>query len=134
MTLMTRLCPLSLALNFKLFFRQEDVYWAHPHCPPTGQGTQGWRGGSTGTRSSASCLRPLLTWKPSRADSSWALLRCNIFPAFVTKTTGTRSCPWGSTSLRKASLAAGMTWWPRTSTPSMSNRNPKVGGLCTEGR
>lgn len=76
----------------------------------------------------------LLTWKPSRADSSWALPCCKMFPAFVTNTTGTRSCPSGFSSLWKASCAAGMILWPRTSTPSMSNRNPKVGGLCTEGR
>lgn len=68
---------------------------------------------------------------PSRADSSWALLCCRTFPEFVTKTTGTRSCPWEFTSLRKAPRAAGITLWPRTSTPSTSNRNPKVGGpLC----
>ena len=56
-----------------------------------------------GGRSSASRLHCVLTWKPSWADNSSALLHCEMFPAFVTKTTGTRSCPWGSSSRRKAS-------------------------------
>lgn len=73
------------------------------------------------------CLWLPLTLHPSSADSSWALLCCKMFPAFVTKTTGTRSCPWEFTSLLNASRAAGITLWPRTSTPSMSNSKPKVG-------
>lgn len=73
------------------------------------------------------CLWLLLTLHSSRADSSWALSRCKMFPAFVTKTTGTCSCPWEFTSLLNASRAAGITLWPRTSTPSMSNSKPKVG-------
>lgn len=73
------------------------------------------------------CLGLLLTLHPSSADSSWALLCCKMFPAFVTKTTGTRSCPWEFTSFLNASRAAGITLWPRTSTPSMSNSKPKVG-------
>lgn len=86
-----------------------------------------------GARLWVSTLWLPLTLYPSRSDSSWALLCCKMFPAFVTKTTGTRISPWEFVSLPKASRAAGITLWPRTSTPSMSNSKPKVGGLCTEG-
>ena len=128
---------MEMAKSTVLFFIKEDsangalplrFTLAHPQCaPPRGKG-------AVSVGEGVPWWGEVLTWKPSWADSSSALLHCEMFPAFVTKTTGTRSCPWGSSSRRKASCAAGMTWWPLTSTPSMSNSNPKVGGLCTERR
>lgn len=88
---------LSLALSFKLFFQR--VWKIYPGSstvsPIPGQGcSQCWRKGfHGGGRSLASRLHRVLTWKPNWADNSSALLHCEMFPAFVTKTTGTRSCP-----------------------------------------
>lgn len=76
---------------------------------------------------------PELTCSPSAWDSSRALAARRQLPALVRKTTGTLSRPSASDSLRKASRAAGTTWLPRTSTPSMSKRKPKAGGCKASG-
>lgn len=68
-----------------------------------------------------------LTGTPSMWDS-WSAFFCRKqLPAFVTKTSGSRNCPWASSSFWKALLAAGMGVFPRTRTPSMSNSSPKLG-------
>lgn len=74
--------------------------------------------------------RAELTGTPSMWDS-WSAFFCRKqLPALVTKTTGTRNCPFASTSFWKALFAAGMGVFPRTKTPSMSNSNPKLGSDC----
>lgn len=71
----------------------------------------------------------LLTGTPSTWDSWSAFFWRRQSPALVTNTTGTKNWPWELTSFWKAVFAAGIGVFPRTSTPSMSKRNPKDG--CT---
>lgn len=63
---------------------------------------------------------------PNQSDS-WTALSClKAFPALVRKTVGTLNFPFLSTSLWNACGANGSTFLPRTITPSISNRSPKL--------
>ena len=73
----------------------------------------------------------MTTWSsvtsiPSQFESCSALLRLIRLPALVTNTVGTRNLPASSTSFLNALGAKGSTSLPRTMTPSMSKRKPKL--------
>ena len=69
-----------------------------------------------------------LTSTSNQSESCRALFCRIVFPAFVTNTVGTQNFPFLSVSSLKACLEFGNTFFPRTSTPSMSKRSPNSGG------
>ena len=61
------------------------------------------------------------------SDNCSAFVFANEFPAFVTKTVGTRNFPCLSVNLANAFLAAQIGFLPLTRTPSMSKSKPNLG-------
>ena len=66
----------------------------------------------------------LYTSISSASDNCWALNLHKELPALVTNTVGTTKLPLQSVNSFIALLAAGITFFPRRITPSMSKRRP----------
>ena len=74
--------------------------------------------------STQSVINIVLTLIPSHCDNWWALLLRSELPALVTNRAGTWKLPLSSVKSSNASCAEGNSFFPRTITPSMSNRKP----------